>query len=93
VLNALRNYSRCIGLAFPVHDDILDVISNTDVLGKPQGSDIARNKPTYVSLLGLDGAQVKAESLIDQAHSALNSIDADSRLLRDITTYITTRQH
>ncbi|MDP2284098.1 MAG: polyprenyl synthetase family protein [Pseudohongiella sp.] len=93
VLNALRDYSRCIGLAFQVHDDVLDVISNTEVLGKPQGSDIARNKPTYVSLLGLDGAQAKAESLIHQAHSALNSIDADTRLLRDIATYITARQH
>ncbi len=93
VLNALRDYSRCIGLAFQVHDDVLDVISNTEVLGKPQGSDIARNKPTYVSLLGLEGAQAKAEALIHQAHSALNSIDADSRLLRDIATYITTRQH
>ncbi|MDP3515649.1 MAG: polyprenyl synthetase family protein [Pseudohongiella sp.] len=93
VLNALRDYSRCIGLAFQVHDDVLDVISNTEVLGKPQGSDIARNKPTYVSLLGLDGAQSKAESLIHQAHSALSSIDADTRLLRDIATYITARQH
>lgn len=93
VFAALRNYSRCIGLAFQVHDDILDVVSDTDVLGKPQGSDIARNKPTYVSLLGLDGARAKSNALISQAHTALDAINADTRLLRDIATYITARQH
>ena len=93
VLTALRDYSRCIGLAFQVHDDILDVVSDTDVLGKPQGSDIARNKPTYVSLLGLDGARAKSNALISQAHTALDAINADTRLLRDIATYITARQH
>jgi geranylgeranyl pyrophosphate synthase len=93
VFSALRDYSRCIGLAFQVHDDILDVVSDTDVLGKPQGSDMARNKPTYVSLLGLDGARAKANSLINQAHTALDAINTDTRLLRDIATYITARQH
>lgn len=93
VFAALRDYSRCIGLAFQVHDDVLDVVSDTQVLGKPQGSDIARNKPTYVSLLGLDGARAKAHALVNQAHTALAAIDADTRLLRDIATYITTRQH
>lgn len=93
VFAALRDYSRCIGLAFQVHDDILDVVSNTHVLGKTQGSDMARNKPTYVSLLGLGGARAKANALINQAHAALNTINADTRLLRDLATYITARQH
>jgi geranylgeranyl pyrophosphate synthase len=93
VLNALRDYARCIGLAFQVQDDILDVVSDTKILGKPQGSDVARNKPTYVSLLGLEGARAKADSLIAQAQQALSRVDADTTLLRDLATYITARQH
>jgi geranylgeranyl pyrophosphate synthase len=93
VLNALRDYARCIGLAFQVQDDILDVISDTKILGKTQGSDVARNKPTYVSLLGLEGARAKADSLIAQAQQALCRVDADTTLLRDLATYITARQH
>jgi geranylgeranyl pyrophosphate synthase len=93
VLEALREYARCIGLAFQVQDDILDVVSDTEILGKPQGSDIARNKPTYVSLLGLAGARAKADSLIARAHQALLNLDADTTLLRELATYITARQH
>lgn len=93
VLEALREYARCIGLAFQVQDDILDVVSDTKILGKTQGADIARNKPTYVSLLGLDGARDKADGLVAQAHQALHRLDADTALLRDLATYITVRQH
>jgi geranylgeranyl pyrophosphate synthase len=93
VLEALREYARCIGLAFQVQDDILDVVSDTKILGKPQGSDIARNKPTYVSLLGLAGARAKADSLIARAHQSLLNLDADTTLLRDLAAYITARQH
>jgi geranylgeranyl pyrophosphate synthase len=93
VLDALRDYARCIGLAFQVQDDILDVVSDTKILGKPQGSDVARNKPTYVSLLGLAGARAKADSLIAQAQQALCRVDADTTLLRELATYITARQH
>ena len=93
VLDALRDYARCIGLAFQVQDDILDVVSDTKILGKPQGSDVARNKPTYVSLLGLEGARAKADSLIAQAQQALCRLEADTTLLRELATYITARQH
>ena len=56
-LGALKDYGEAIGLAFQVQDDILDVTTDTAVLGKQQGSDQARNKPTYLSLLGIDGAR------------------------------------
>ena len=62
-LGALKDYGEAIGLAFQVQDDILDVTTNTSVLGKRQGSDQARNKPTYLSLLGIDGARHKAAEL------------------------------
>lgn len=93
VLDALREYARCIGLAFQVQDDILDVVSDTKILGKTQGSDVARNKPTYVSLLGLEGARAKADSLIAQAQQTLCLVEADTTLLRELATYITARQH
>jgi len=62
-LAALERYAECIGLAFQVQDDILDVTADTATLGKTQGADQALNKPTYVSLLGLDAATAKAQDL------------------------------
>ena len=65
---------RAIGLAFQVQDDILDIISDTETLGKPQGSDQALNKSTYPALLGLAGAQQKAQSLISRSTSCFITI-------------------
>ena len=93
MLEALRRYSRCIGLAFQVQDDILDVVSDTTTLGKTQGADAARNKPTYVSLLGLNGAREKAAQLVVDAEAALTPINGDTRYLAAIARYITERQH
>lgn len=70
----LEQYADCIGLAFQVQDDILDVEGATEVLGKAQGADLALNKPTYPALLGLPEAKVLATSLIADAHVALNNI-------------------
>ncbi len=94
-LTALRDYARCIGLAFQVQDDILDVVGDTATLGKTQGADHARNKPTYVSLLGLDGARSKADDLVADAIAALSSLGVGERagMLEAIAVYITSRQH
>ncbi len=92
-LNALTEYSHAIGLAFQVQDDILDVISDTHTLGKTQGADIANNKPTYVSLLGLEGAQQKAQQLHQQALDALVPLGSAATRLQDIAHYIIDRQH
>ncbi|MFM1891017.1 MAG: hypothetical protein RLZ44_94, partial [Pseudomonadota bacterium] len=59
-VKALDHYAKCIGLAFQVQDDILDVAGNTATLGKTGGKDAAADKPTYPALLGLDGARGKA---------------------------------
>ncbi|RYY02912.1 MAG: (2E,6E)-farnesyl diphosphate synthase [Gammaproteobacteria bacterium] len=90
-LNALDEYAAAVGLAFQVQDDILDVIADTKTLGKQQGADIARNKPTYVALLGLDGARKKAQELHQQAIAALESFDANANYLRDLSAYIIER--
>ena len=91
--DALNHYARAIGLAFQVQDDILDVTANTSELGKPQGSDQESNKPTYVSLLGLEGAQLKAQTLCEQAHLALDDFGPEADILRHIASYIIERSH
>lgn len=92
-LEALTEYAEAIGLAFQVQDDIIDVCSDTQTLGKPQGADIALGKSTYVSLLGLCTAQDKAELLIDTAKRALQRASLDTGLLPIIADYIIDRRH
>lgn len=90
-LAALQDYASAIGLAFQVQDDILDVVGDTATLGKQQGADEARNKPTYVSLLGLDGARAKAQALHQQAQAALASFGESANTLRQLASYIVER--
>lgn len=91
-LQALQSYARAIGLAFQVQDDILDVESDTQTLGKRQGADIARDKPTYPALLGLDAAKDYALELRDQALAALRPFDTAAEPLRDLARYIVERR-
>lgn len=67
----LRDYGAAVGLAFQVVDDILDVVADSETLGKTAGKDAAADKPTYVSLLGLEGARACAQQLLAQALAAL----------------------
>ena len=92
-LQALTTYADAIGLAFQVQDDILDVTTDTAILGKQQGADVARNKPTYVSLLGLDNARAKAQELHQQALAALADFDQRAQPLRALSAYIIERSH
>ena len=72
VLAGLQAYGQSIGLAFQVVDDILDVTADSATLGKTAGKDAANDKPTYVSLLGLNKAQHYAQTLLDEALQALH---------------------
>lgn len=90
-LEQLSTYAHSIGLAFQIQDDILDIESDTETLGKPQGSDIARNKPTYPNLLGLDGAKKAAKDMHQQALDSLSSFDSKADTLRQIADYIVQR--
>lgn len=76
-LAALRDYGAAIGLAFQVVDDILDVTADSQTLGKTAGKDAAADKPTYVSLLGLDGARAQARQLLADALAALERSGLD----------------
>jgi farnesyl diphosphate synthase len=93
VMPALSDYAAKLGLAFQVQDDILDVISDTKTLGKPQGSDLGLNKSTYPSLLGLDGAKAKADTLLQQALHALATIPYNTQLLEDFARYVVQREY
>jgi farnesyl diphosphate synthase len=69
---ALQEFGDALGLAFQVVDDILDVVGDSVTLGKTAGKDAAHNKPTYVSVMGLDKSRVYAKELLSQAHAALD---------------------
>jgi len=92
-LGQIDSYAQAIGLAFQVQDDILDVTADTATLGKQQGADIARNKPTYVSLLGLEAARQKLHDLHQDALSAIKDFDSSADLLRSLAAYIVERSY
>ena len=92
-LQALDDFGDCIGLAFQVVDDILDVEGDTTTLGKTSGKDSEANKPTYVKLLGLGGAKAEAQRLLESALDALESFGDSANALRDIARYIVQRDH
>lgn len=83
-LSAAESYGESIGLAFQVIDDILDVTSTTQQLGKPVGSDLEQNKATYVSLLGIDECRRLADELTDKAIRSLDAFDGDSTALKEL---------
>ncbi|MDY6814872.1 MAG: farnesyl diphosphate synthase [Pseudomonadota bacterium] len=92
-LEALATYARVLGLAFQVQDDLLDIEGSTDVIGKPQGSDVARSKPTYPALLGLDGARRHLTELLRTAKASLEPFGPEADPLRAMADYVVARTH
>lgn len=92
-LAALDDYARAIGLAFQIHDDVLDVTGDTATLGKTPGADAARDKPTYPALLGLEGAQARAAALVDEAVTALAPLGEAALPLATLARYMIQRDH
>ncbi|MBK2124578.1 polyprenyl synthetase family protein [Fangia hongkongensis] len=92
---ALCTFSRNIGLAFQVKDDLLDITSSTETLGKNAQSDLKQHKATYPALIGIKQTQLLLNTLISDAYQALDTIKHkfDITLLREITTYITQRKY
>src|SRR5690606_11339521 len=91
VRQGLESYASAVGLAFQVVDDILDVTSDTATLGKTAGKDAAGNKPTYVSIMGLDGSRTLLKSLHAQARDALLPLGPSAVHLAGIADYIVGR--
>ena len=90
-IEAIRNYGRSIGLAFQIVDDILDIVSTTEELGKDAGSDIEKGKATYPSIVGLENSRTKAKELYNESLKALDSLKCDTSILRSIAAFIITR--
>lgn len=84
----LSRYAKCIGLAFQVHDDILDVDGKTEVLGKTQGKDVAANKATYPSLIGLEAAREMEQRLVAEAIDAIAALGEPADPLRQLARYV-----
>jgi farnesyl diphosphate synthase len=89
---ALDAYASAIGLAFQVVDDVLDATADSATLGKTAGKDAADNKPTYVSILGLEQSQALAEKLRADAHRALQAFGEKAQRLREIADLIVQRK-
>ena len=88
----LREYAQNIGLAFQVQDDILDIISETEVLGKTAGKDEMVEKSTYPALMGLEKAKIYSKTLHDHAFELLEYFDEDAVELRNISTFLLNRK-
>ena len=91
-LTGLTQYGAAIGLAFQVVDDILDVTADSATLGKTAGKDADQNKPTYVSLMGLQASQAYAQQLLSQARAALDASGlAHTQALRALADMVVNR--
>ncbi|MBR5895940.1 MAG: polyprenyl synthetase family protein [Akkermansia sp.] len=93
-LEALTTYGRCLGLAFQIIDDILDITSTPEVLGKSIGKDAAVAKATYPALVGMDAARAEARELTEAGRAALNVFEPERReALLTISDYLLNRDY
>lgn len=92
MLEAAAHYGACVGAAFQIRDDILDVISTSEELGKPIGSDAQEHKNTYMALLGEERCMEMVEKLTNQAKSALCGTFNDTKFLCDLADSMVTRR-
>lgn len=90
-ISAAGNYAESVGLAFQVVDDILDLTSNEETLGKPVNSDVKNKKNTYVSIIGIDKSIKIIESLTEKAISSLKEFSCETSFLRELAVNLKTR--
>lgn len=90
-LKAAEHYAECIGHAFQIVDDILDVTSDSKTLGKPVGSDEKNDKITYVSLMGIENAQKEVDRLTKEAIESLKAFDSDTSFLKNLAINLASR--
>lgn len=93
MLEAAAQYGTCVGAAFQIRDDILDVISTSEELGKPVGSDAQEQKNTYMALLGEDKCMQMIEKLTDQAKNAIAGAFEDTKFLCELADSMVTRKN
>ena len=88
----IEKAASAIGLAFQIQDDILDVISTSQELGKPVHSDEKNNKVTYVTLFGVDKASEQVHKLSEQAETVLNSLSNKNKFLTELIMEMASRR-
>ena len=93
LMKSASEYGECIGIAFQIQDDILDVTSSDEELGKPVGSDNENSKSTYVSLLGIDKCRQLVDELTQKAIDALSVFDADTTQLKEFALSLSRRSN
>lgn len=93
MLDAAAQYGACVGAAFQIRDDILDVISTSEELGKPIGSDAQEHKNTYMTLLGEYKCMQMIEKLTDQAKNAVAGTFKDTKFLCELADSMVTRKN
>ena len=91
-IDMLSEYALCIGLSFQIQDDILDVVGDTETLGKPQGSDEEQKKPTFPAIIGLEESRKRALEQHQLALKILEPLDKKGDSLRQLSAYIVERQ-
>ena len=87
----IQQFGKAIGLAFQVVDDILDIVSTTEELGKDAGSDLEKRKATYPAVIGLEKSREKARAFYEEAVEILIQLPGDTSVLRSIAAFIITR--
>ena len=92
-LQNITRYAKNIGLAFQIVDDILDIVGDTKILGKPVGSDLENHKSTYPALIGLDESRKVARNLIEEAKDSIKKLSGDTSFLEGLADYIISRDH
>jgi geranylgeranyl pyrophosphate synthase len=86
-VSRLDRYGACVGLAFQIHDDVLDVTASSQQTGKPSQADAARNKPAFPSVIGVEASRARAEELCAKAIEALEGFPGDTGMLRWLAEY------
>jgi geranylgeranyl diphosphate synthase, type II len=92
MLAAAGHYGSAIGMAFQIRDDMLDVLSTAEKLGKPIGSDLEENKNTYMVLMGKDGCEKTIAELTDFAKNVLDEAFEDTAFLKELADQLSTRE-
>ncbi|MEH7414758.1 polyprenyl synthetase family protein [Neobacillus drentensis] len=93
LLKNLSAFAHHLGLAFQIQDDILDLVGNQQIIGKPVGSDTVNHKSTYPQLLSMDGARAALQNQIKMSKGYLKKTDLNTILLNEITDLVASRDH
>jgi farnesyl diphosphate synthase len=91
-IHSLEKFADAMGLAFQIQDDLLDLESHADVTGKPKGLDLANNKTTYPSLIGVENARSTIQTLFENALQAIEPLGDEANILRELADFLLQRK-